>query len=147
MDIRQITSTYCVSPQISPEDLPALAQAGFTCIINNRPDVEIPPSHHSKVMEEAARALGLDFVELPLTHQTMTTENVTRHAECVAAGGGKVLAYCASGTRSTVVWALGEAQSGQRDVDAIIAAARTCGYDLENLRPTFEAIRATGAEG
>ena len=42
MDIRRLTETYAVSPQITPEDVAAIKAAGFTTIINNRPDGEIP---------------------------------------------------------------------------------------------------------
>ena len=56
MDIREITPRYSVSPQISAEDIPAIVAAGFTCVICNRPDGEIPPSHHASVIEAAAKA-------------------------------------------------------------------------------------------
>jgi uncharacterized protein (TIGR01244 family) len=49
-----------------------------------------------------------------------------------------VLAYCASGTRSTIAWALGAAQD--MPVEEIITAARNGGYDLSNLRRTLEAV-------
>ena len=43
MDIRQITPDFAAGPQIEPADMAALAEAGFTTVINNRPDAEIPP--------------------------------------------------------------------------------------------------------
>ena len=109
MDIRQITPDYFVSPQIDPADLPAIAEAGFTRVICNRPDAENPPSHQADVMAQAAQDAGLDFKVLPLTHQTMTPDNVAAQMGFVADAPGKVLAYCASGTRCTVIWALGQA--------------------------------------
>lgn len=136
MDIRQITPTYFVSPQLDPSDMPALAEAGIATIICNRPDGEVPPSHQADALEAAAVAAGLAFHRLPLTHQTMTPDNVARHIALVEAADGPAVAYCASGTRSTVVWCLGQAKS--LGVDAVLAAARAGGYDLENLRPTLE---------
>ena len=53
MDIRAITPTYAVSPQIALEDLPAIKAAGYTTIINNRPDGEIPPHLHHAQMQAA----------------------------------------------------------------------------------------------
>ncbi len=138
MDIRQITPDYFVSPQIDPADLPAIAEAGFTSVICNRPDGEIPPSHHADVMAAAAEAAGLTFKILPLTHQTMTPENVAAQMGFVDDAPGKVLAYCASGTRCTVIWALGQAST--QSVDDIIATAQKGGYDLEGLRPTLAAL-------
>ncbi|MCR8825765.1 TIGR01244 family sulfur transferase [Pseudosulfitobacter koreensis] len=138
MDIRQITPDYFVSPQIDPADMPAIAEAGFTCVICNRPDSEIPPSHHADVMAQAAEAAGLAFKVLPLTHQTMTPDNVAAQMGFAADAPGKVLAYCASGTRCTVIWALG--QAGTQSVDDILATAQKGGYDLEGLRPTLTAL-------
>mgnify|MGYP002738303486 CR=1 FL=1 len=49
-------------------------------------------------------------------------------------GPGPMLAYCRSGTRSTTLWALAQAQSGAMSVDQILAAARAAGYDLDQHR-------------
>jgi uncharacterized protein (TIGR01244 family) len=140
MDARRITDRYFVSPQIDPEDLPGIAEAGFTRVICNRPDAEVPPSHQAASIAEAAKAAGVDFEVLPLTHQTMTPENVGRQATLVEDGGEKVLAYCASGTRCTVVWALSRA--GQEPVGDILSRAAEAGYDLGGLAPTLEALAA-----
>ena len=138
MDIRQITPTYFVAPQLDPADMADIAAAGITAIICNRPDEEVPPPFQADALEAAAKAAGLDFVRLPLTHQTMTPPNVAKQMEHAASSDGPVLAYCASGTRSTVVWCFG--QAGEMATDDILTAARMGGYDLENLRPTLDAI-------
>ncbi len=142
MEPRQLTPRYFVSPQISAEDVAALRQQGFAAIICNRPDAEVPPSHQAEAIGAAAEAAGMPFHVLPLTHQTMTAENVARQAELVDGAGGPVLAYCASGTRCSVVWALGEA--GTRPVEEILGTAAQAGYDLSGLRPTLEALANRG---
>ena len=139
MDIRQVTDRYCVAPQIDPSDMQAIAAAGITHIIDNRPDAEIPASHHARVMEEAAKEAGLGFVHLPITHDTMTPEKVAAQKDAAQAPG-KVLAYCASGTRSTVIWALGQAQGGSLDVDTIIETAAKAGYDISGMRPLLQSL-------
>lgn len=136
MDVRQVTDTYFVAPQIDAGDITALKEAGFSAVICNRPDGEVPPSHQADAIGAAAEACGLTFTVLPLTHQTMTPENVARHKEAIASAGGKCLAYCASGTRSTVVWALG--QAGHMSADEILNAAQAAGYDLSGLRPALD---------
>lgn len=138
MDIRQITSDYAVSPQIDPADVPALAEAGFVAIICNRPDHEICPDQSSATMRAAAEAVGLRFVDNPVENGAMTEAMVVNQAEAIAASDGPVFAYCRSGTRSTVVWALG--QAGKTPVDDILAAAARAGYALDGLRPQLEAI-------
>lgn len=140
MDIRPLTPTYAVSPQISPEDLPLIAEAGFSTVICNRPDAENPPQWQAAAMAEAAAAAGLQFHNLPLTHQTMTPENVARQRDLINAASGPVLAYCASGTRSSVIWSLG--QAGHLSTDQILAATAQAGYQLDQLRPTLDAMAA-----
>ncbi|CUH69696.1 Beta-lactamase hydrolase-like protein [Thalassovita autumnalis] len=136
MDIRQITPRYSVSPQINPEDFAAIKAAGFTKVICNRPDVENPPSHQADAMAAAAAAAGIQFEVLELTHQTMTPDNVVKQFEMVDAADGPVLAYCASGTRCTVIWAL--SQAGKASADEILGTAAQAGYMLEQLRPHLE---------
>ncbi|MEP6067349.1 MAG: TIGR01244 family sulfur transferase [Paracoccaceae bacterium] len=140
MDIRQITPTYFVAPQIDSADMADLAAAGIKLIIANRPDSEVPSTHQADAMETAARAAGIDFVRLPLTHQTMTPEIVGQQSSLISEAEGVVLAYCASGTRSTIAWALGEAQQGTLTTDEIMSAAQSGGYDLQNMQPTIDAL-------
>ena len=140
MDIRPLTPNYAVSPQISPEDLPLIAEAGFSTVICNRPDAENPPDWHAAAMAEAAAAAGLQFHNLPLTHQTITPENVARQRDLINAASGPVLAYCASGTRSSVIWSLG--QAGHLSTDQILAATAQAGYQLDQLRPALDAMAA-----
>jgi uncharacterized protein (TIGR01244 family) len=49
-----------------------------------------------------------------------------------------VLAYCASGTRSSIVWSLG--QAGKMPTDAIIAATAQAGYDLAGMRGQLDML-------
>lgn len=137
-NVRPLTDRYAVSPQIEPADLQALAEAGFTRIICNRPDAEVPVPLQAAAISDAAKAAGLEFVEIPLTHQTMTRDNMIAQAEAIDGADGKVLAYCASGNRSSIIWALGRA--GADPVEDILAAAQRAGYDLSGLRPTLAAL-------
>lgn len=114
----------------------ALKEAGITRILCNRPDEEVPPAYGAAAMKAAAEAAGLDFALQPLTHQTMTEEVIAHNRSIGADSDGVTLAYCASGTRSCIAWALG--QAGLQSADDILAAVRSGGYDLENMRPYLE---------
>jgi uncharacterized protein (TIGR01244 family) len=138
MDIRNLTPTYAVSPQIDPSDLAALKAAGFTTIIDNRPDGEIPPHLHTGVMQAAAAGLGLTFVANPVIGGAMTMDNVAAQKAAIAASTGPVFAYCASGNRSSVVWAL--AHAGQMPADDLIGIPAKFGYQLEHLRGQIAAL-------
>lgn len=133
MDIRAITPDYAVSPQIEPGDLPAIKAAGYVTVIDNRPDGEIPPHLHTEAMRQAAEALGLTFVANPVIGGAMTMDNVAAQGAAIAAAAGPVFAYCASGNRSSVVWAL--ANAGKRPVDELVGLPARFGYQLDHLRP------------
>jgi uncharacterized protein (TIGR01244 family) len=137
MNIRPLTDRYAVSPQITPGDLPAIQAAGYTTIIDNRPDGEIPPPWQSAAMQKAAEALGLTFVDNPVLPGDFSDKVISTQRDAIAAAKGPVFAYCASGNRSSCVWAL--MQGGQRPTDELIATAARFGYNLEGLRDRIEA--------
>lgn len=136
MDIRQLTPRYAVSPQISVSDIPAIAAAGITTIICNRPDSEIAPDQYGEMIAKTAREAGIEFHILPITHQTLNAENIAKHHAFIDAANGPVLAYCATGNRCTILWALGNA--GHIPADEIINTATQSGYNLEQFRSYLE---------
>lgn len=138
MDIRRLTDTYAVSPQIDPADLAAIRAAGYSTIIDNRPDGEIPPPLHTDAMRKAALAAGLQFVANPVIGGAMTMDNVAAQGAAIAAAAGPVLAYCASGNRSSQVWAL--SMAGRMPTDDLIGLPARFGYQLEALRPQIEML-------
>jgi uncharacterized protein (TIGR01244 family) len=111
-------------------------------VIDNRPDGEIPPHLHAGVMRAAAEALGLTFVANPVIGGQITMENVTAQGAAIAASPGPVLAYCASGNRSSIVWAL--ANAGKRPVDELVGLPARFGYQLDHLRLQIEALAQQG---
>lgn len=142
MDIRPITPGYAVSPQITPEDIAAVRAAGFTTVINNRPDTEVPPGQQAAALRAATEAAGLVFIDNPLSHGYLTLDHITTQARAIAESAGPVFAYCASGNRSSVLWAL--ANAGARPTGELIALPARFGYNLSALRDQIEALAARG---
>lgn len=140
MEFRALTPSYAVSPQIEIADLATVKAAGFGVVIDNRPDGEIPNDLQTDAMRAAAEALGLIFVANPVIGGAITMANVTTQAEVLAAAQTPVFAYCASGNRSSVVWAL--AQAGRLSTDDLIAIPACYGYNLEPLRAQLDALAA-----
>jgi uncharacterized protein (TIGR01244 family) len=133
MEIRALTPTYAVSPQIEAADLPAIKAAGYTTIINNRPDGEITENLHAAQMQKQAEALGLTFVINPLIPGNFTPDNIAVQAAAVKGSAGPVFAYCASGNRCSIIWAMMNA--GTIPADDLIAIPARFGYRLDHLRP------------
>ena len=138
MEPRQLAPNYYVAPQPVPADMAAAARAGFTTVICNRPDAEVTPDLQAAAMRAAAEAAGMRFAVLELVQQTLTPENARRQRELVASGGGRVLAYCRSGTRSSVIWAMG--QIGTLGLDGVMRATRAAGYNLDSYLPLLRII-------
>lgn len=138
MDIRHLTQGYAVSPQIAPADAAAIRARGFATVICNRPDAEVPPGLRAADLRAAVEAAGMTFVALPVVHGALTMDLVGAQAAAIAAAAGPVLAYCASGNRSSIVWALAEA--GRQDPEALIATAARAGYNLAGLRQQLQAL-------
>lgn len=142
-DTRQLTATLSVAPQIGVADVPALAAAGFRSVINNRPDRESPGQPANATIDAAVRAHGLAYRFLPVVSGQISDTDVATFAEAVRVLPVPILAFCRSGTRCTVLWALAEAT--QRAPDEILALAARAGYDLTALKPRLLASRAAAA--
>lgn len=142
MDIRPLTDSYAVSPQIALDDFPAIRAAGYVTVIDNRPDGEIPADLHTARMRAAAEAAGLRFVANPIIGGAMTMANVEAQKVAMAESSGPVFAYCASGNRSSQVWAL--AHAGTRPTDELISIPARFGYQLEGLRGQIDMLATRG---
>lgn len=131
---QRVTDQLSVSPQISVADVDTAAGEGFRLIINNRPDGEEPGQPSGHQIEAAAAAAGIAYVHIPVRGGP-TREQVETERTVIADADGPVLAYCRSGTRSIVTWAIGEAMSGARTRDELVKLGRDAGYDLSGALP------------
>ncbi len=138
MEIRALTPDYAVSPQIALTDLAAIKAAGYTTVIDNRPDGEIPAELSAKEMARAAEAAGLAFVLNPVIAGALSSMNVEVQRAAIEAAPGPVFAYCASGNRSSILWLM--MQAGERDADSLIAITAQHGYDHRGLKGQLEAL-------
>ncbi|KVP69830.1 bifunctional protein tyrosine phosphatase family protein/NAD(P)/FAD-dependent oxidoreductase [Burkholderia ubonensis] len=137
MNIRKLTDTLSVSPQITAADLPALSAAGFRAIVCNRPDGEGPDQPTVAEIRAAAAPLGIAVHDLPVDSGKVTDDQAARFGALIASLAAPVLAYCRTGTRSATLWAL--SQAGLRPLDDIVATAAAAGYDLAGIAPRVAA--------
>jgi uncharacterized protein (TIGR01244 family) len=131
---RKIDETISVAPQISVEQVQAAADQGFTMIINNRPEQEEPGQPSGDTIREAARAAGLAYVAIPITHGGFSADQVEAMRGALSQAGGPVLAFCRSGTRSTFLWALARGAEGS-DPALLTEKAAKAGYDISPIAP------------
>lgn len=139
MTILQIDSTISVAPQITPAEVANLAAAGFTAIINNRPDDEDAGQPAGDEVRAAAAEAGLGYTAIPITHAGFSHPQIDAMVAVLEAADGPVLAFCRSGTRSCNLWALARAKMGDHP-DTLMAKAAATGYDLTGIRPLLDAL-------
>ena len=138
---RALSHDILVAPQISLDDVAEAARQGVKLIINNRPELESDDQTPGSAIEAAARKAGLAYVAIPVTHSGFSEPQVLAMAKALERADGMVLAYCRSGTRSTLLWGLAEASQGG-DPDALTNIAAKAGYDLNPIRPLMDMLKA-----
>jgi uncharacterized protein (TIGR01244 family) len=108
----QLDEKTLVSGQITPADIADLKAQGVTMIVNNRPDGEDVGQPASADIEQAARAAGIDYRHVPIARGMGPTDVEAMRGAIHAAGDGKLFAFCRSGNRSSLAWAVAKSEDG-----------------------------------
>lgn len=101
MTIKMLTPDFAVSPQITADEISAIAVEGFKSIICNRPDEEEEGQPQFEEVATAAKAAGIDIRYLPFTSGAMSEQDEEEFADLMAELPRPILAYCRSGARSS----------------------------------------------
>ena len=109
---RQLDDKTLVDGQIAPADVAALKTLGVTMIVNNRPDGEDEGQPTSDEIEAAATAAGIEYRHVPIARGMGPSDIEAMRDALHAAGEGKIFAYCRSGNRSTLAWAVAKNEDG-----------------------------------
>lgn len=133
MTITAITSDFAISPQITLDDLPAIARDGYRTLLCNRPEGEDSAQPSAEATRQAAEAAGLTFLTLPVATRDIAPEDARRMASLLAAAPKPVLAYCRSGSRAEALWRAAQAltmpgsASSARTHDVLIIGGGSAG--------------------
>ena len=126
--IRTLDDKTSVSGQIQPADVLGLKASGVTMIICNRPDDEEPGQPLAADIQDAAQAEGLEFRHVPII-RGIGPADVEAMKEALEAAPGKLLAYCRTGNRSALTWAVARRGQGA-GVQEMQRALAGAGFDL-----------------
>jgi uncharacterized protein (TIGR01244 family) len=110
--IRQLDDRVMVSGQIAPHEVAALAEQGVTMLVNNRPDGEEPGQPLAGEIEDAAAAAGISYRFVPIIRGIGPADVDAMQEALSQAEGGKLLAFCRSGTRSALAVSLAKREQG-----------------------------------
>ncbi len=136
-DFRQLNESILVSPQIGVEDIATAKELGISLIINNRPDGEADDQPTGDLIAQAAQDAGVAYCAIPISHAGFSEAQVDAMIAALGEADGKVLAYCRSGTRSTLLWSLAQAKQGM-PLAAIASSAAGAGYDISPIKPALD---------
>lgn len=126
---RQLDDKTLVNGQISPADIEALKALGVTLIVNNRPDGEDVGQPVSDDIEAAAKAAGIDYRHVPIARGLGPSDVEAMREAMHSAGEGKMFAFCRSGNRSTLAWAVARSEDGVPS-EQLHRQANEAGFDL-----------------
>lgn len=130
LSLLPIDDRVSVSGQLTPGDMKELADAGFTAVVNNRPDGEaLFGQPKTADLRAAAEAAGLKFLDLPFSGPRATPDQVRAFADLLASGDDRVVAFCKSGMRSTLLWGAAAMANG-RTLEEVLQGARNAGQEL-----------------
>ncbi|MEK9623700.1 MAG: TIGR01244 family sulfur transferase [Halieaceae bacterium] len=127
MPIFKLSESLSVAAQITPQDVPNIAAQGFTTVVCNRPDGEVPDQASMDEIEAACNAAGLLFVRYPVNAMNFPGADLDGLVELFDDPSQSVLAYCRTGTRCANLWV---ATRSDEDTPEAIKVARDIGFDL-----------------
>lgn len=132
MPIFQLTETLSVAAQVTPQDIPNIAAQGFSMVVCNRPDGEVPDQASMDAIEAACNDANLLFVRYPVDALNFPGPDLEGLGELFDDAGQRVLAYCRTGTRCANLWV---ATRSEEERQAAIQVARDIGFDLSMVTP------------
>lgn len=126
---RQLNDKTLVAGQITPDDVPALKDLGVTLIVNNRPDGEDVGQPEGEEIEAAAKAAGIDYRHVPIARGLGPSDIEAMREAINSVSEGKLFAFCRSGNRSALAWAVARSEDGvpREELDRM---ANQAGFDL-----------------
>ena len=136
MQINEITQDISVSPQISLQDVSRLNELGFKTIICNRPDGESDDQIEMQSIKDTAQKHDIDFIFQPVVSGAVSDEQVLAFKQAVANAKKPILAYCRTGTRCSILWAL--SMAGEMSAKNILEKTSKAGYELSQLTEKLE---------
>lgn len=104
MNINKIDDHFAQSPQIQPDDVKQIAEAGYKGIVCARPDDEDPGQPSFAQIAEVAERFGLKTFHIPVAGP-LTEGQLIRFEQAKVETDGPIIGYCRSGGRAGSLYA------------------------------------------
>lgn len=132
--MRELPGDVFVTGQLDLMTMNALAEQGVMSFINNRPDNEAHMQPSADSLKAAAVELGVDYRHIPMA-SGVTVHMLEASLDAFANMPRPIVAFCASGMRSAVLWAFAHVDT--MGVDGVMDALKSVGFELEQIRPSL----------
>lgn len=129
--MKELPGDVFIMGQVVESHMQALSEQGVMGFINNRPDMEAPVQPKSGELESAAKGFGVAYAHIPMSgglSPSLIEASVTAYKDTPR----PIVAFCASGMRSAVLWAFAHVE--QMGVDPVMQAISDIGFNLEQIR-------------
>lgn len=137
MTVKPLTPNVSVAPQMAVEEFTELAAEGYRSVISNRPDGESEDQPEWAQVFAAARNNGMEARHIPVVVNAIGDDDIERFRQALEEMPKPILAFCRTGTRAALLWAL--ANDGALTTDERIRIAGGAGYDLKPFRERLDA--------
>ncbi len=106
-DIKSINPEFAVCGALTPDDMHAVATAGYRTVINNRPDNEDGPAQATSAdLARAAAGHGMTYVHHPVVPNQISDADVAQFGTFIGTLPKPILAFCRSGGRAAKLYRL-----------------------------------------
>lgn len=129
----RIDEKVTIGAQPSEADLAELKRQGVATIVNLRRAGENNQPLSPDAQGEKVRALGMNYVHIPVSTADMRPEQIEDYGKAVEASPGEVHVHCGVGARAGILALIHSGARRGLNAEQIITEARTKGFDLSEL--------------
>lgn len=140
MQVHKLTDQLSVSSQVAVENISKLADLGFKSVICNRPDKESDDQPVMLEIENAVKSAGLSWQHQPVISGKINDQDVEDFSKLIESLPKPIFAFCRTGTRCSILWAL--SQANNMSVEEILDTTAKAGYNLNDQQARIEKLAA-----
>ena len=139
MKFAKINNELTVSDQITIEDLKEIEAQGYKTIFCNRPDQESEGQLTFSTIEKEAQNLGIKAIHQPVIGGQISDDDIAQFGSYFELAQKPIFAYCRTGTRCSMLWALSHVKT--LPIDEILSKAQIAGYDLSPIKDRLNLLK------
>ena len=138
MNQKQIDENFSISGQITLNEIKLLADTGVRVLVCNRPDNEETDQLSFLQIKTEAEKFGITSLHIPVVDRNIPETELTDFCNLLDNENRKIHAYCRTGARCSVFWALSYART--HSTQETLNKAQSLGYDLSQVADQIDKL-------